>query len=584
LLLLAVPTAGSGDSEETPRAVRGTAVSAEIPHVRETFDDIRRRAPAQFAPQDGHRVIPFRRTPRPTAPSASERTGPAPQVATGSEPSPVPIRRSSTFTGFQGLVNDLTLSRDVIPPDTMGAAGPDHLVSILNSEFAVFSKAGTLLSSSRVTLQEFWSSLGTDPGEPADFPFDPKILYDQHSGRFVAVTLDCTVAPHSWVLVAVSTTSDPTGQWDKFAIDADLDNGVVQSGNSADYPGLGVDASNIYITANMFDNSDNAQYAKVWVIPKAQDLSGASPVTWFEFRDPEPFRFSVQPAHSFGSAPAEYFLFEGSGSSLRLARIDNVAGNPLWHASVAVPITPYTLNGNLTGAPQQGDPGRIDTADTRILNAVYRNGAVWGTHHVGVGSSGKTEVAWYRIDAATGKVVSQGRVSDASLWYYYPSIAVNKDNVAALGFSGSSTAKFASTFYTLVWPSTGLADTVTLLKAGEAAYTKTLGGPSIRWGDFSATTVDPSDDNTFWTLQEYAESPSGGTSRWGTWWGRIVPGEPSAPPPPSSGGGGGGGGCAIVGRSRGTHGDDLPLDLLPILLVPAAVCVRRRIIRRRSPA
>ena len=38
--------------------------------------------------------------------------------------------------------------QDVIPPDTMGAAGPDHLVSILNSDFGVFDKAtGAVLQS-----------------------------------------------------------------------------------------------------------------------------------------------------------------------------------------------------------------------------------------------------------------------------------------------------------------------------------------------------------------------------------------------------------------------------------------------------
>jgi hypothetical protein len=89
-------------------------------------------------------------------------------------------------TSFAGLGNPT--SGDVIPPDTMGAAGPNHLVSLLNSEFGVFDKTtGALLSS--VSMQSFWASLGTDAGEPANSPFDPKILYDTNSGRFVAITL-----------------------------------------------------------------------------------------------------------------------------------------------------------------------------------------------------------------------------------------------------------------------------------------------------------------------------------------------------------------------------------------------------------
>ena len=51
------------------------------------------------------------------------------------------------------------------------------------------------------------------------------------------------------------------------------------------------------------------------------------------------------------------------------------------------------------------------------------------------------------------------------------------------------------------------------------------GGTDNRWGDFSATVVDPADDVTFWTLQEYAQIPDPvtGTSRWGTWWGKFPP-------------------------------------------------------------
>ncbi|MGE5248173.1 MAG: hypothetical protein ACM3L8_07470, partial [Verrucomicrobiota bacterium] len=264
----------------------GTAVTAVVPHARESFDDLRRLAPVRL-PQDGTRqAIPFRRTPRPAVPAAPAAAAPEALLPAGAESSPV--SRASTISGtFPGLQNfPLAGNRDVIPPDTMGAAGPTHLVSILNSEFGVFNKTGGVLS--KVTLQEFWASLGTDPGQPADFPFDPKILYDQYSGRFVAVTLDCTVAPHSWVLIAVSSSAGPTGAWYKWAIDADLDNGVRQSYNVADYPGLGVDASNIYVTANMYSNSDVAQYSKVWVIPKEQLHFGSNPITWYEVINPEP--------------------------------------------------------------------------------------------------------------------------------------------------------------------------------------------------------------------------------------------------------------------------------------------------------
>jgi hypothetical protein len=77
-------------------------------------------------------------------------------------------------------------------------------------------------------------------------------------------------------------------------------------------------------------------------------------------------------------------------------------------------------------------------------------------------------------------------------------------------------------------------DPVTL-KEGEGAYFKTFGGGRNRWGDYSSTQVDPSDDTSIWTVQEYAGAPAGagdGSGRWSTWWGKVVGGAAAPPPPP----------------------------------------------------
>ena len=65
--------------------------------------------------------------------------------------------------------------------------------------------------------------------------------------------------------------------------------------------------------------------------------------------------------------------------------------------------------------------------------------------------------------------------------------------------------------------------TEALLKAGESCYFKDFTVGKNRWGDYSATVVDPTDDTKLWTIQEYAATPSGGYDRWGTWWGMLDP-------------------------------------------------------------
>ncbi len=527
VILLAV--AGAGDSVGSESATStGVQVTKSVPFARESIDEIRALAPLRTPAVPGNRVIPFHRIPRPsdtTGRAGLPSAGPA-LAAPFLASSPAPLA-PTLDSSFAGLGNPPHSQGDVIPPDTMGAAGPNHLVSLLNSDFGVFSKTtGAVLQ--QIPLQSFWSSLGTGAGRPANFPFDTKILYDQHSGRFVAITLGGLTAPGSWVMIAVSSP-DPTGAWSKWAIDADVNHNVpsndnVQTSNSADFPGLGVDAFNVYVTANMF-NGNASQYSKVWVIPKPQLLSGSNPITWFEFPNPPGSDFTMQPAHTFGTAAAEYFLYEGSTNHLAVAWMDNTSGTPVWHSPLQVPVAPYTSTGFLPGAPQLGNDNTISTSDTRLLNAVYRAGAVWAVHTVRSPAAVKTEVAWYQINPGAGAVLAQGRISDPNRWYYYPSIGVNKDNVAAVGFSGSWTTEYAGGYYTIVPPSSGTAEPVALLKAGEAPYWKALGGTENRWGDFSATVIDPTDDVTFWTIQEYAQTPDPvtGASRWGTWWGKFHP-------------------------------------------------------------
>ena len=108
---------------------------------------------------------------------------------------------------------------------------------------------------------------------------------------------------------------------------------------------------------------------------------------------------------------------------------------------------------------------------------------------------------WTIADATTFNTVQQGTISDPTLSYFFPSIAVNAIGDVVVGFSGSNSSTFAST-YALVGTSAGGVAGGSLTfgspvqtKAGTDFY------PDTRWGDYSAVTPDPADPGIFWRIK-----------------------------------------------------------------------------------
>ena len=96
-----------------------------------------------------------------------------------------------TPVGFAGinLQNQFDLPTTFtgsIPPDTMGAVGPNHFVVNINTSFAIYNRTGTLLS--HVRGNDFFDLDG--PGGTAFSTFDPRILYDRATGRWFATIMD----------------------------------------------------------------------------------------------------------------------------------------------------------------------------------------------------------------------------------------------------------------------------------------------------------------------------------------------------------------------------------------------------------
>ncbi|MBU6283566.1 hypothetical protein KGQ64_15105, partial [bacterium] len=576
LLSFALPAralGASGERVEVPLAGRASLAQMEA------ADSAAARSRASVEPPAAAPVPMPAPPPReigiaPAAPPGV--TAPEASAAAPAPAAPVPAGTSLVAgTGFQGLGD----SNTSIPPDTMGAVGPSHVVTMLNTQVRVQTKAGATLST--VSLSAFWTS-GTGL---SGSPFDPHVIYDSLSGRWIATADANSRSATSKVFFAISATSDPTGSWSFYSIAAD-------SGgtNWADFPGLGVNSTWIAIANNMFTVAANVYSgAKMWVIDKSTALAGGS-LTITSFAPGFDTSggidgFGLQPAITFDAAETTLYIIDNAGYTssgtplLRLSRITGTGPSPAWSA---VPGSTFTstglfavasankfsttssIDGAQSGLASTCDGGtndglacstgsdcpsgkcrRIDSGDDRIgAGPVLRNGKLWATHSgplPATGTADRIAVFWYQLTptSAASPIVQSGKIDGgAGVFHTYPSIAANSSNAAVLGFTRTDASRFAEA----VWvgrsssDAAGTMSAVTVGKAGEGPYYKTFSGTSNRWGDYSATSVDPTDDSTFWTLQEYAATNVGtgnGSGRFGAWWAQVLMATPTPTPAPT---------------------------------------------------
>jgi len=464
------------------------------------------RAPKPHTLPEG---TPVRFTPEPLA-AAFTRGLPSPRVAS-----------PSLAANFLALGE----SGNAIPPDTQGTAGPNHLVVTLNSQVAVQDRTGANLE--LVTLDGFWASAG------ANSTTDPRVVYDPYNNRWIISTAGNFMGPQAALLVGVTQTGDPTGNWNLYNIAVD------PTGKTfCDFPILGFNSKWVIINCNIFDIAGAGTFrgGKLFVFDKFNLYGhGAGvPITLDTQGDS-----NVTPASTYdNSLSTEYLLEEYDGNMsglgyLRLWAIDGPVSAPSL-TSLALIATTQTWDETGQNGPQSGTATGIDLDDASLTNVIYRNGTLWTTHHIFVpqgAPSDRTMVQWWQV-GTDASILQRGLIDngDTSVFRYYPSIAVNRGEDVLIGYTRSSVNEFAGSFYSFRKfsdPPNTMEDEA-LLKAGEATYTKDGGSGDVRWGDYSNSAVDPLDDSGLWTIQEYAASGSDPTGTWSTWWGAIGPAGPVA--------------------------------------------------------
>lgn len=416
----------------------------------------------------------------------------------------------SGFTGPGG-----TFTVNSAPPDTNSAVGPNHIVTVVNTAFAVQTKTGSVLYGPAATNTVF-SGFGGACQSTNDG--DGVVRYDRLADRWV-ITQFANAASASgpyYECIAVSTSPDPTGSWNRYSF---------QYANFPDYPKLGVWPDAYYVTYNQF-SGNSFRGALACAMDRAKMLAGQA-ATQQCFSTSTSYG-GLLPSDLDGATPPPA---GASNVVVGLGTTSTTLASWSFHVDWASPASStFTGPTGLTVAsyspacnggtciPQPSTSTKLDSlADRLMYRLAYRN---FGDHQSllvshAVTTTSSTGVRWYelRLSGSTPSVYQQGTYAPDASYRWMSSAAMDKVGNIGIGYSVSSTSLAPS-----IRVSGRLAgDALGLLTQGETTIVTGSGsqtGGLTRWGDYATMSVDPSDDCTLWFSSEYL--PASGSFNWRT--------------------------------------------------------------------
>ena len=278
------------------------------------------------------------------------------------------------------------------------------------------------------------------------------------------------------------------------------------------------------MTDTSFSNS------RVWVINKADVYAGLNNINVPFFDRTE---FNITPAVTYNAFDNTNWCVtrlnnnDNNSGFVRLFSITGTGATPNFNVGSDVNVGPGWATGGVNG-PQQGSATGLDLGGDKILQTTFRNGTLWFGNNVFLPAVNPTTCAAQivAIDPSSSTTLENIKTTvdnTGATMNAYPSITVNQNNDIFFGCSTFRTTAYVTS--TILFRRANQGFFIYYYKPGEDWYVNVGTGTVNRWGDYSATYIDPEDDITAWTIQEYARPKTvGNLGVWGTWWAKVCPG------------------------------------------------------------
>ncbi len=399
------------------------------------------------------------------------------------------------------------------PPDCNGAVGPNHYMQTINTTYAIYDKAGVKLAGPTALNLLFGSVPGANRNDG-----DPVILYDEQADRWLVTEFSIPNSGQNYMLMAVSSTNDPTGTWHQYSFPV---------ASMPDYPKFGIWSDGYYMGDNNSSGND------IYVFQREQMLiGGTAQVIGFNnaYRPSSVDGFMcVPPVDNDGpfapaGSPGLFIAFNddafGGGSDelwiYELAVNWTTPASSTFNRTQQLAVAPFDSNfgNNWDNITQPGTSQKVDAIPQVIMNTPqYRN---FGTHQtlvcchtVDVDNTNHAGIRWYELEKTTGAwtVRQQSTYAPDAANRWMGSIAMNAGGNIGLGYSVSSSTIYPSIRYCGQTAAANVLANSTLDYPEESIFEGANSQTGAnRWGDYSKISLDPLDDGTFWYTTQYIGS------------------------------------------------------------------------------
>lgn len=432
----------------------------------------------------------------------------------------------------------LELSFDVtnvsrVPTDPTGAVGPNHYVNAWNAGFAVHDKQGNLL----LPHTDLESLGGEFVGERRG---DPIVIYDQFADRFLITQFagcpyepgrgcPSKIDPTNALLVAISKGPDPVNDgWYTYRF---------PTGTFPDYPKFFVWSDGYYVTTNQ-DPEDDAVEEVVFVLERDKMLQGAEarhlgfPLPGIRingFYSPAALNAVGDQMPPPGNMPIIYFQDDAWAGvnvdhlKIWLLNVDwnNPQNSVITESQELDPsqgVTPFHSTfdgGSVMNLSQVGSAPDVDALQGAVMwPTSYRR---FETHNsvvfnfvvdVDPSQVEHAGIRWYELRQAPAggpwSVYQEGTYAPDTDHRWCGSIGIDKHGNIGLGFTVMNDNFEDLLLPTLRYTGRYANDPLGIMTFEEETIVEsTVPDNSSRYGDYSHTSIDPVDNETFWFNGEY---------------------------------------------------------------------------------